>query len=243
MSLFLDKIITTKKIRKQQLGQPAAGRLILLNLIGETANSDELWIIGELWRLGRGGNLIIGGGDKSITGLSSSLSPSTSIIQIQMKATGKRVLRVKWRTVEEISIEEIGQKLKMIEESEDSVINSHNSNETEQIILNECNDSSTDVHFVLSASKAERNPILREKAGKALKLANPSKTEIVIHELPRDILKRFLSDQPRNTTLKVSEDFRDQLTKMGQLLQGKLAGKTVLFFNHKDNQIEMIFNK
>lgn len=240
MSLFLDKIIATKKIRKQQIGQSATGRLILLNLIGETANSDELWLIGELWRLGRGGNLIIGGGDKSITGSSSGLNPSTSTIQIQMKATGKRVLRVKWRTVEEISIEEIGQKLKMIEESEELV----NNNETEQIIINECNDSSTsDVHFVLSASKAERNPILREKAGKALKLANPSKTEIVIHELPRDILKRFLSDHPRNSTLKVSEEFRDQLTKMGQLLQGKLAGKTVLFFNHKDNQIEMIFNK
>ena len=228
---------------KQQQVKQRQNRPIILNLIGESANSDELWLIGELWRLGRGGNLNISGsgGDKA----------GNSSIQLQVKATGKRVLRVKWRTgreVEEISIEEIGQKLKMIEELEDLVSESDTLvTVSSDFNLGESNCELCDVHFVLSASKAERNPILREKAVKALKLVNPSKAEIVIHELPRDLLKRFLYDNsPRNSSsinAKVSEEFRDQLMKMGQLLQGKLAGKTIVFVNHKDNQIDLIFNK
>lgn len=258
MSLFLDKMISFSiSISKHQMKQKYS-RPIFLNLTGETANSDELWLIGELWRLGRGGNLIIGnsggggggggGGDKTTT---------NSSIQLQVKVTGKGVLRMKWRAgreAEEISIEEIGQKLKFIEESEDFNTDNEMTSVTVTGVMNEYSDSidgtncgGGDVHFVLSsgASKAERNPILRDKALKALKLVNPSKIEIVIHELPRDLLKRLLYDNnPRNTiSLKVSEDFRDQLTKLGQLLQGKLAGKTVLFVNHKDNQIDMIFNK
>ena len=234
MSLFLDKISTSKptqnKINKSV-------RLIVLNLAGEAANSDELWLIGEIWRLGRAANFIVNKAEKSIEKFSNS-------IQLQLKATGK-VLRVKWRTgreVEEISMEEIGTKLRSIEESDDflSENDTHNLNTATDYTTETVADF-VDVHFVLATAKAERNPILREKAVKALKLVNPNKPEIVIHELPRDLFKRLIHDNTRN--FKVSEEFRDQLMKMGQLLQGKLAGKMVIFINHKDNQIDIIFNK
>lgn len=232
MSLFLEKISGVKRVKPPRF-------TIVLNLIGEAANASELWLIGELWRLGRGGNLTV---NRDISG---NLS-QTWTIQMQLKATGK-VLRMKWRTgkeVEEIPIEEVGAKLKQIEETEFDLMSDSDVIGTAEPFTNPSNPVSDEnnVHFVLAGAKGERNPILREKAAKAVKLVNPSRAEIVIHELPRDILKRLLHDNNARVG-KVSEEFRDQLMKMGQLLQGKLAGKMVIFVNHKDNQIDTFFNK
>ena len=115
--------------------------------------------------------------------------------------------------------------------------------------------SEWNVHYLLANPKMERNPLLREKALKAFKQANPAKSEIIIHDLGREILKRFLHfeaaelfgnginfSSSKKAHFKMSEEERDQLGRLSNLMQSRLGGKMILFVNHKDGQVESFYN-
>ena len=105
------------------------------------------------------------------------------------------------------------------------------------------------VHYLLANPKMEKSALLREKALKAFKQANPAKSEIVVHDLPREILKRFLhfeaaeisSNSVKKPQIKMSEEDRDQLGRLNNLMQSRLNGKMILFVNHKDGQMEAFY--
>ena len=119
------------------------------------------------------------------------------------------------------------------------------------------NESPTPIHYILPNPKSDRsNPILREKALKALKQVTVSthkSVEILIHELPRDIIGKLIYDPSSiNKTTRMNEEQRDQVQKMNQFISGsnikKTAGissnstKLIVLFNHKDNQIDLFYS-
>lgn len=216
---------------------------LILNLLGDEPNNEELWLIGEIWRVGRSSNFTVN--PKNTTTSTRTVQvPSSQTVLLQMKAIG-RTIRIKSKSsVEEVNLEEISVKLEEICNFENDPIQSDLEQGTGAVSVDfDANESITEgIHYVLQG-KSEKNPLLREKAIKAVKSVNPSKSEIVIHELPRDILRKFLYDpsKPLSNNGKSNEEYREQLTKLSQLLQNKLAGKTVILFNHKDQQIDMYY--
>ena len=266
-------------------------RKVLLNLSGDEANLEELKLIDELWNLGKivvVSNKIKNNRNNTNTnkfGDQIGIGSNGFSLQLQIKSSGG-IVKIKsknFKEIEEVSINEIGNRLKSIfeefseincennnnnidefdeyyESSQDYLIGSNNNNNNNNSSNNNNNNNiveSFNVHYLLS-HKSEKNPILKEKALKAVRSLNPSKGEIIIHELPRDLLRKLLdklngngilnpqssllnnnNNQTRNNN---EEAFREQIGRLNQVL-GKLGNKMVVFFNHKDNQIDLIFNK
>lgn len=207
---------------------------LILNLLADEPNGEELWLIGEIWRLGRC--------NFSVNTRNSMRIPTQSAgtIILQMKATG-RVVRLKSKSsVEEINLDEIYVKL-------DELLSTDSGDQSDLdpgqsfADLDHADTTVVDngIHYLLQA-KSEKSSLLREKALRAVKSLNPGKSEIIIHELPRDILRKFLYD-PKTLNLNRNEDYRESLIKLGQWMQTKLAGKPLILFNHRDQQIDMYY--
>lgn len=235
---------------------------------------EEVWLIGELWRLGtwRPVQILKPGRVNEL---------SAGCIQVQVKSSG-RAVRIKWkqqREVEEVALDMVCARLRAIlHESANegagtdesglderdgpvSSLVSGPSGDTcdigDSLVPNPPITSSPfepNFHYILSAPKSERNPIIREKALKIVKpLLSAAKPEIVIHELPLDLLRRVIdhcvgSNPTNQQRMKLSgvtdsEEFRDQIGRLLQLLQARLQNKLVLLFNHKDAHIEIFFNR
>lgn len=235
MSLFLDKLAGS--------GGPLPckpKRSFVINLGSEEPNGDELILIGEMWRLGRAGQLTINRAGVNIN--------NNTSVQLQMKSSNNRIVRIKrGRDVEEVSIEDFASKLRSIDDS-NTVLSGDSGDETVSNVLNEDEALTGDVHYLLVNSKMEKNPILREKALRAVKqVVNLVKCDIVIHELPKEVLKRTLHPSADSGNVNVNnkrlEEWRELVGRLSNLLLGKLAGKMILFVNHKDSHIEAYFNK
>lgn len=257
MTIFLDKLIASASQEKIHSRLNKRSSTFVINLAGEEPNSDELLLIGEMWRLGRAGQLTINRASGSVN------NANNTSIQIQMKPSNNRIVRIKrGREVEEVSIEEIGLKLRSVEEncnsnllineSSDENVNSTPNLSEDAIGLTDNNfHFQADIHYLLMNGKMEKNPILREKALRSVKeIVNFGRAEIVIHEIPKEVLKRSLhgagvgsSGLTTKYNSKIDEDLRDLVGRLGNLLHRKLQGKLILFVNHKDNHIEAFYNK
>lgn len=77
----------------------------MINLHENEPSSDELVLIGEMWRLGRASGLLINNATSSNNG------PNTVYLQVKLSSGGRNV-RIKWRAVEDVLIEDLGNKLK-----------------------------------------------------------------------------------------------------------------------------------
>ena len=232
-TLFLDRLKSSSQTGqlKPQRKLSTCGPLIL-NLLSDVANCDEMWLIGELWRTGRT-NLTVN--RKNLN-----QNKSSSSLILQMKATG-RIVRIKRKnSVEEVSLDQISTKL-----DEEFCEYDYTATSDIESALNPEMESELyeGVHYLMQQTKSERNqPLLREKALRSLKLSNLTKCEIVIHDIPHDILKKFFYDPGNIPRVKSNEEYRDQLNKLAQLMQSKLVGKTLFLFNHKDQQIDLYYN-
>lgn len=226
---------------------------MILNLVDcDQPTNEELWLIGEIWRLGRGTNLMIPRGG---------VAPSGNSIQIQVKSNSGKVRVKNGREVEELTLEEFVVKLENNDFNENVMSDTPDPQDldhTDEINVSTTNDPITPVHYILSnpnAKSSDRsNPIMREKALKALKQLTttiPKSVEILIHELPRDIIGKLLYEPGALVqSRKMGEEQRDQVQRMSQFLLGggnKKSGnatvshKLMVLFNHKDNQIDLYY--
>ena len=225
---------------------------MILNLVNcDQPTNEELWLIGEIWRLGRGANLMIPRGG---------VAPTGNSIQIQVKSNSGKVRVKTGRDVAELTLEEFVIKLENNEFNENVISDSPDTQDLDHpddTSLLATNDPITPVHYILSNpnAKSDRsNPIMREKALKALKQLTttiPKSVEILIHELPRDIIGKLLYEPGSMVqSKKMGEEQRDQVQRMSQFLLGggnKKSGnvaassKLMVLFNHKDNQIDLYY--
>lgn len=245
-SLFLDKFTCSFTNVKK-----SSKNAIALNLAnGEVPSNEELWLIGEIWRIGRGSNFTI------VTKSASNTNIPLNSLQIQVKSNSGRVRVKNGREVEEFSLEEFPVKLEATELNFDrdqiSVIS--DSQEDPDHDESTVSESNVPVHYVLTNQKSERtNPILREKAMKALKLVTSATTksiEIIIHELPHEIMGKLLYDPAAlNKNLKMNEEQREQVKRINQFVSvvkktiSLSGGKVMVLYNHRDNQTDLLYIK
>lgn len=104
-SLFLDKL--NLKVRSK------VGPLnYVINLHSAEPSSDELVLIGEMWRLGRAGGLLINHASNGSNNNNNNNNANTTVhLQVKL-SSGGRSIRIKWRNVEDVLIEDLGMKLK-----------------------------------------------------------------------------------------------------------------------------------
>ena len=259
VSLFLDNFPVSA------ISKRAKNSGMVLSLL-EEPSAEEMWLIGEIWRLGRGAQLTV----QSKHGSLNAISIGSNCMQIQVKSNSGKV-RVKiGRDVEEVPLEDFPSKLEnnefnifdqaglgsLMSDSQDPGNLETDADDPGTVSFNESN---IPVHYILSTPKSERsNPILREKAIKALKQFTATATkspEVLIHELPRDMITKIIYDPLALKSLKMSEEQRDQMNRMCQFINssgvGKKpangatssTGKVTVLFNHKDNQTDIIYMK
>ena len=243
--------------------------MILILGNSDHPSTEELWLIGEIWRVGRGANLTI----ISTRSPSGNATPPNSL-QIQVKSNSGKVRVKSGREVEEVSLEEFPAKLENNEFNYDQSLTSVMCDsqdatggfnpETDHVHTEDpgFTEASTPVHYILSNPKSERptNPILREKAMKALKQVTTATTksaEILIHELPREIIAKMVYEPAaltNNQTVKMNEEQRDQVQRMNQFISGGRkpvggsnavvgTGRVMVLYNHKDNQTDLLYMK
>lgn len=266
VSLFLDNFpANTTTTTSSSSKKTTKNGMILTLANGECPSNEELWLIGEIWRVGRGSNLTI----ITAKNAGNSNTPANHL-QIQVKSNSGRVRVKLGREVEEFSLEEFPLKLEanelnwnwnyeqvnMLSDSQDL----DQDHEDTTTLASEASNS-IPVHYVLTNQKSERaNPILREKAMKAVKqvttaVASAKSLEILIHELPRELVGKLLYDPAALTTtttttaksVKMGEEQREQVQRMNQFIgkkqPGSLLPKVMVLYNHKDNQTDLLYIK
>lgn len=262
VSLFLDNFPANTATTSSSSKKTTKNGMLLTLANGECPSNEELWLIGEIWRVGRGSNLTI----ITAKNAGNSNTPANHL-QIQVKSNSGRVRVKLGREVEEFSLEEFPAKLEanelnwnwnwncdqvnMVSDSQDL----DQDHEDTTALASEASNS-IPVHYVLTNQKSERaNPILREKAMKAVKqvaTAVAKSLEVLIHELPRELVGKLLYDPAaltatRTTAVKMGEEQREQVQRMNQFIgkkqPGSLLPKVMVLYNHKDNQTDLLYIK
>lgn len=234
VNLFLDNfpVMSVNSIRKN-----VKNGMILTLANGEVPSNEELWIIGEIWRIGRGTNF-------TVLSTNNGTNVPVNFLQIQVKSNSGKVRLKIGREVEEFSLEEFLLKLEANELNSNEQINIlSDAQEFPEIDHEDFNESNVPIHYVLSNPRT--NPILREKAMKAMKQVTTATTksiEIIIHELPRDMIGKLVYDPATLKNTKMGEEQREQLQRINQFITKKSKVMMVLY-NHKDNQTDLYYIK